>query len=247
MAAISVIVGAVWLASACSPSRGKADAEHDLAAIIDRELGPPLADTKDGIAAVVLMDVSGSMANAVRDGASFRPKIEIARRAAGALIEQFSAYAIAHPDEPVVVGLFEFSVRKDEPAAREVIPLSPADPERARPALAGMRASGGTPIGAALLAGKRALDASALSRRHLLVVTDGENTNGIEPGDVLSALSRRPDREQPSVYFVAFDVKASHFDAVRESGGLVLAAADAKDLENTLATLLSGRILVEGP
>jgi Mg-chelatase subunit ChlD len=110
-----------------------------------------------------------------------------------------------------------------------------------------MRASGGTPIGAALLAGKRALDASGLSRRHLLVVTDGENTDGVEPDDVMRALYRRPERERPSVYFVAFDVKASRFDTVRESGGLVLGAADARELETTLGTLLTGRILVEGP
>jgi Mg-chelatase subunit ChlD len=222
------------------------DAEHDEAAL-DRDLGPPLGDTKEGIAAVVLMDVSGSMADRVRDGAANRPKIEIARRAALALVEQFHAYAAAHPEEPVLVGLFEFSARRDDPAAREVIPLSPADPERARPTLDGMRASGGTPIGAALLAGKRALDASGLSRRHLLVVTDGENTDGVEPDDVMRALYRRPERERPSVYFVAFDVKASRFDTVRESGGLVLGAADARELETTLGTLLTGRILVEGP
>ena len=48
-----------------------------------------------------------------------------------------------------------------------------------------MTADGGTPIGDAMIAGKRALDRTGLSRRHLLVVTDGENTDGAKPVDVM--------------------------------------------------------------
>ena len=44
---------------------------------------------------------------------------------------------------------------------------------------------GGTPIGQAMVTAKLALDATGLSRRHLLVVSDGENTDGFRPEDVL--------------------------------------------------------------
>ena len=74
------------------------------------------------------MDVSGSMADSVRAGGR-RPKIEIAREAALTLIRQFDAYGKAHPEETVLVGLMEFSERPPA-SAREVIPLSPADPAR---------------------------------------------------------------------------------------------------------------------
>jgi hypothetical protein len=50
---------------------------------------------------------------------------------------------------------------------------------------------------------------------------------------------------QPSIYFVAFDVDARHFDGVREAGGLVLPAANAQELTGTLDMLISGKILVE--
>lgn len=216
---------------------------------IERDLTPPSggAAPREGIAAIVLMDVSGSMASSVADaGGSPRPKIDIAREAARALVGQFAAYATAHPDEPVLVGLLEFSDRPPTPA-REVIPLSPADPVRAAEALANLRPEGETPIGEAMIAGKRALDRAGLTRRHLLVVTDGENTNGREPEDVMRAFARRPEQERPSVYFVAFDVAESRFDAVRAAGGLVLAAANAEELDKTLGALLSGKILVEGP
>jgi hypothetical protein len=69
---------------------------------------------------------------------------------------------------------------------------------------------------------------------------------GYHPQDVVTAIMRRPEMDRPSVYFVAFDISASRFDTVRDAGGLVLAAADATELNETLDTLLTGRILVEG-
>ena len=109
-----------------------------------------------------------------------------------------------------------------------------------------MKASGGTPIGDAMVAGKRALDATGLSRRHLLVVTDGENTDGPEPDDVAGRhRCAAPPTERPSIYFVAFDIDASRFNGVRDAGGLVLEAANARALNDTLDSLLRGKILIE--
>ena len=205
---------------------------------------PDAASTppREGIAAVVLMDVSGSMDEEIRG--SEEPKIAVARRAAVDLVSQFDAYADAHPDEPVLVGLFEFSGRAGA-STREVIPLSRPDPEAAQRAVGKMYADGGTPIGDAMIVGKQALDRSGLSRRHLLVVTDGENTDGFAPSDVMNALSSRPEIERPSVYFVAFNISANRFDRVRSAGALVLEAANAQELNQTLDSLLSGKILVE--
>ena len=204
-------------------------------------------EPRDGIAALVLMDVSGSMSDRIEGEQGRRPKIETARRAALTLIKQFDAYAKAHPDEPVVVGLYEFSELDDLPSAREVIPLSPADPARAEAALATMKVRGGTPIGDAMVIAKNVLDATGLMRRHLLVVTDGENTDGYKPGEVMRAIAGRPAEERPSVYFVAFDIDSARFSAVRDGGGLVLEAQNATELDTTLSALLTGKILVEGP
>lgn len=248
MLVVGVMSFIVWIGSLDRPRSNDEDSRAE-AGEIERDLEPPtdLEAPREGIAAVVLMDVSGSMADSVRDAnGADRRKIEVAREAARTLIGQFAAYAAAHPDEPVHVGLLEFSDRAPSPA-REVIPLSPADPVRAAEALEQLRPDGGTPIGDAIIAGKCALDRSGLTRRHLLVITDGENTEGHEPEDVMRALAKRPDQERPSVYFVAFDIAASRFDAVREAGGLVLGAANAEELDKTLGALLSGKILVEGP
>jgi hypothetical protein len=96
-----------------------------------------------------------------------------------------------------------------------------------------------------MIAAKRELDATGLSRRHLLVVTDGENTDGFEPEAVAAMINRRPEAERPSLYFVAFDIDARRFERVREAGGLVLGAADARELNATLDSLLRGQILLE--
>jgi len=218
---------------------------RDVAPEIDVALTPPGggdgAQPRDGIAAVLLIDVSGSMDDEIRGEGR---KIVLARRAALDLVKQFDAYAHAHPAEPVLIGLFKFS---DPGETREVLPLSAPDVEKAEAALARLRAHGGTAIGQAMISGKRALDQVGLSRRHLLVVTDGENTDGFAPDDVMTALGKRPEAERPSVYFVAFDIAASRFDGVRNAGGLVLEAANATELTRTLDFLLNGKILVEGP
>jgi hypothetical protein len=96
-----------------------------------------------------------------------------------------------------------------------------------------------------MVAAKHALDATGLSRRHLLIVSDGENTDGFLPEDVAAGIGRRPEEERPSIYFVAFDIDTRRFDRLRDAGGLVLPAADARQLSETLETLISGRILVE--
>jgi len=214
---------------------------------IDDQLKPDKTpDVRDGLAAAILIDVSGSMAEEVagRDRQK-EAKIEIARRAALDLVDQFASYARDHKDEPVQLGIYEFSRRSGEPDCRTVIEMAAPDRERAAAAIARLRADGGTPIGQAMIVAKRALDTAGLARRHLLVVTDGENTDGIAPDRVAVAIGKRPDAERPSIYFVAFDVEASRFSRVRDAGGLVLSAANAKELNDTLDTLLRGKILVE--
>jgi hypothetical protein len=214
---------------------------------IDEQLTPqgPVPAAKDGIAAAILVDVSGSMDDEV-EGENGREerKIEIARRAARDLVEQFAKYAEAHPHEPVLLGLYEFSERSGADC-RPVIPMGPPNRDRADRALASMRAKGGTPIGNAMLVGKRELDATGLTRRHLLVVTDGENTTGFAPDRVAERIAQRPEAERPSLYFVAFDIAAERFNRVRDAGTLVLGAANGRELASTLESLLTGNILIE--
>src|SRR5262245_20753836 len=237
-----------WLGSRDRPARDRDDRDTDEIESIANALKPhdTAGAPREGIAAILMIDASGSMAESVETKAGPRPKIDVAREAALVLVRRFDEYARSHPDEQVVVGVMQFTARQRS-NDRARLTLSAPDPDRARLHLQRIVTGGGTPFGDAIVAGKHGLDLSGMSRRHLIVVTDGENTDGYEPEDVLKALSGRPESERPSVYFVAFDIAASRFDAVRDAGGLVLAAANGDELDSTLNSLLSGKILVEGP
>ena len=249
---IALLVGAAGRcrdqSSSSSPGVGRtADAPQADLREIDEALKPASGgEARPGLAAAIAIDVSGSMDDRVtgEDGRRAR-KIDVARRAARELAVQFAAYAAAHPDEPVRLGLYEFSRRDNQPDCRPIVPMGPPDVAKAEAALARLDPEGGTPIGQAMVAAKLALDGTGLARRHLLVVSDGENTDGFKPEDVAAAIAQRPDGEKPSIYFVAFDIEARRFNRVRDAGGLVLAAANAKELNDTLDMLLSGKILVE--
>jgi Mg-chelatase subunit ChlD len=245
------LIALVVIVKACDRDPGQDTQEQTRVERAANELDAQLApaqtvEAKDGLAAAIAIDVSGSMDEAVAgQGGRKEPKIAIARRAAMDLVEQFATYARAHPDEPVLLGVYEFSRRRGEADCRPVVPMGPPDRERAAAAIARLNADGGTPIGQAMITAKRALDETGLLRRHLLVVTDGENTDGVAPDTVARAIGKRPDVERPSIYFVAFDVEANRFTRVREAGGLILSAANATELNTTLDTLLSDKILVE--
>ena len=246
------LLATLWLMSACGDTSGPGSAGRvaeapDPAQAIDAALeAGTRTDLRDGLAAAIVVDVSGSMNDRVRgeDGRSTR-KIEVARRATRDLIEQFVAYAGKHPDEAVLLGLFEFSRRDGEPDLRPIVPMGPPDPGGADQAIARLQPDGGTPIGQAMLAATRALDATGLSRRHLLMVSDGENTDGFAPEDVAAAIGRRPEAARPSIYVVAFDIDARRFAPLKEAGALVLSARNARELHDTLDMLITGTILVE--
>jgi len=249
VAAAMGVALALAAAGACQREAGEAgdDGPSRAERRIDEELGPAAeVQPREGLAAAILIDVSGSMVEE-GDGPDGREtrKIEVARRAARDLVEQFARYADDHTGEAVLLGLYEFSERDGEPDCRAVIEMAPPDRARADAAMKRMRAQGGTPIGNAMMAAKRQLDATGLSRRHLLVVTDGENTDGFDPDEVTRVINRRPEAERPSIYFVAFDIDERRFTRVRDAGALLLGATDARDLNDTLESLLRGQILIE--
>jgi Mg-chelatase subunit ChlD len=220
--------------------------ERNLMAALEGRLTPP-ADTawKDGLAAVVLVDVSGSMHDRIKG--ERRRKIEAAQQAATDLVGAFERYAAAHKETPVLVGVYEFSRRGAEPPARTVVPIGTPNATSAGYAINGMKTGGGTPIGDAMVEARLALDRTDLKRRHLLVVTDGENTDGSDPALVARVLEAQKEDIRAGLYFVAFDVDATVFDGVKKAGGLLLSAKSGAELASTFDELLSDRILVEAP
>jgi Ca-activated chloride channel homolog len=203
---------------------------------------------QEGIAAAILLDTSGSMSDPIgAEGKKSVPKIQVAQKALLNVLRQFSDFSLKHPDKKVLVGIYDFSVRRGQPSCRQVVRLGPPDVKSAEAAINGMIPSGGTPIGDAMITAKKDLDATGLNRRHILVISDGENNLGYQPGDVAKVITQEPEAQRAAIYFIAFDVGAELFAPVRDAGGLVLAAESERQLSDTLDFILTGKILVEAP
>jgi hypothetical protein len=236
----SVTLVFLVLAAACGGS-GDADADSgnaDTSAVIADKYVPEV-DEGLGASIAIVIDHSGSMKEEAKGDS--RPKFVVAREALEAMLAATDSFVARNPDFPINVGLYRFSSR-----VTQMAPVTRFDREKLQAALDAMpEPDGGTAIGTAMDSARAGLYRAGTFRKYILVVTDGENTDGPSPGDVMTALSKRPEAERPSVYFVAFDISASRFDGVRNAGGLVLEAADAEGLNKTLDFLLTGKILVE--
>ena len=81
-------------------------------------------------------------------------------------------------------------------------------------------------------------------RKYLLVVTDGENTNGRQPDDVARDIFRKSEGAV-QIYFVAFDTSPQKFAFLKTVGGDVIGASSGPELRAALDGIYQGKILAE--
>ncbi|MBN2498824.1 MAG: VWA domain-containing protein [Deltaproteobacteria bacterium] len=191
----------------------------------------------DRVGVVLLVDSSGSMVDAPRSGG--KRKIQAAQDAAQKTLEKLAAFQRAHPDKRLRVGVFRF-----DSAVHSLIAFQDMGP--GFPALPKLQAAGGTAIGEALIAAKHALDQASMKATHIVLITDGENSDGVGPLPVVQALNLLPKDEFPVLHFVAFDISARKFaDLQRLFLKQIHEAGDHAQLELILDSLLSEQILAE--
>lgn len=207
-----------------------------------------LCAAEPGVALAIIYDSSGSMRETVRDRqGSSSPKYLIGNRALAAVADQVQAFATpktgASPRE-VHAGLFIFQGS----GARAVVPFGPLDSAAIKNWAAKFsQPNGSTPLGNAMQAGHDAVMKSPLPRKHVLVITDGENTAGPNPAAVLPRLGRSAGQDRPGVsfHFVAFDVDAKVFAPIKKLGATVVSASDEQQLNSQLGYILQEKILLE--
>lgn len=204
--------------------------------------------SEEGVAVAIIYDTSGSMKQTVTDAKGRpAPKYVIANRALSAIANQLEGFVTnksAGTLRKVEAGVFVF----DGNSAREAVTFGPFNPKPIREfAKSFSDPTGSTPLGNALnVASRRVLD-SPMSRKHVLIITDGQNTAGPDPASVLPRLQQRAQTNDTtlSVHFIAFDVEAKVFDAVKKQGATVVAAADEQQLNNQLQFIMQRKILLE--
>ena len=211
--------------------------------------GSPVgAAEPEGVALAIVYDTSGSMKELVRGTDGKRaPKYRIANRALEHIARQIQEYAGKAPAgsaRQLQAGLFTF----DGSGTREAVKFGPFDAQAIIDWARHFRQPGsGTPLGTALQTAVNTVLQSELPHKHVLVITDGANTVGPDPAEVLPGLKQKAEQKHAafSVHFVAFDVDARQFAAVKKLGATVLSAADEPQLNASLADILQHKILLE--
>jgi hypothetical protein len=199
----------------------------------------------DGIGVAIVYDLSGSMQQTVRDrDGNNTPKHIIAKRALLAVVDRLQKYADTAKDKKLEVGLLVYTDGK----VKEALPLRQFKAQVFRDwAESAPKPNGGTPIGDSLRVATNQLMASPSSHKHIVVITDGENTAGPDPAKVLPAIQKETQAKGAyvSVHFVAFDVAAKVFDPLKKLDVTVVSAADEQQLNAQLSYVLQEKILVE--
>jgi hypothetical protein len=206
------------------------------------------AAEEDGVALAIVYDTSGSMMEAVPDkNGGFSPKYIIANRALisiAAQIEKTATNAASGPPPKIMAGLYIF----DGTQAKAVVKFGSFDAAAIEKwASSFSKPAGGTPLGNALLIAGRAVLDSPLSRKHVLFITDGINTLGPPPTQVIPQLNQLAEAKTNaiSIHFVALGVNTREFEGVKRLGATVVGASDEAELDSQLQFILQNQILLE--
>lgn len=199
---------------------------------------------EDDVAIAIVYDTSGSMNDPVKGkGASGEPKYVVANRALGAIVTRLEKFAQTG-GRKLQTGLFIFR----DKGSQEAVKLGPFDPAALRAWIAGFsRPAGGTPLGTAVADAAQVLIKTKAGARHVLVITDGENTVGPLPEVLLPKVLDDSMKQSAPVFlhFVAFDVDARAFAGVKKLGATLVSAANESQLNDKLGFILEEKILLE--
>lgn len=206
------------------------------------------SEFEDGVALAIVYDTSGSMEEAVADAnGGATAKYVVANRALESVIARLEQYVQGATEEfprPLDVGLVRFQGTR----ATIAVPFGPFDPVALRRFAAAFDdPEGSTPLGRAVELASREVLRSPRIRKHVIVITDGRNTDGPTPETILRDVDEITRAAGVVVrgHFVAFDVDAKVFDGVRGFGADVVPAANAIELDARLADILDRQVLLE--
>lgn len=203
-----------------------------------------------GISVAITVDVSGSMDNEPMEGG--KPKYVQATESLRSVLTYIGELAKKQPDLVINVAVSKFS--ND---VKIVVPLTRVT-ESSIASILGVctvqtfAPTGGTAIGRALNASCKTLAQSGTIMNSLIVISDGANTVGVEPEDVLLGMTSNNNdayTEDQDIYtnnqlvsFIGFDVNYSTFEGFKKYGARVIAARDRVELESSLKAILEADI-----
>jgi Mg-chelatase subunit ChlD len=250
---VAVIAATIGSFGRSGSRAADARGERDYAMDFGPDFKSFLASRDDlGISVVVAIDSSGSMADSPKSGGT--AKYIQASAALGQVADLLERLAAGSPRGQVLkVGVLKFNS-----VVRELLPLTVMDedglallrdivldPENFQP-------GGSTAIGATIENGVRALSQSGTILRSLIVVTDGENTAGVDPAWSLSAVYGNRNSASSTdlpvltgstlISFIGFDVDSDAFKRLSGYGPRIASATDQAQLARALSASLEADI-----
>jgi hypothetical protein len=189
---------------------------------------------------VILLDTSSSMLQQVQDAKGVsRPKHQIVGEALERILERTAQWKAAHPDAALEIGILQFSS-----SVTQLIPMGPPELEKSRSVIKSVTIGSGTAIGRALEEAHKALARTGCLRKHIVCLTDGDNTSG-PPPDRIARKYHAAAKGGVEIHFVAFDTSARKFDFLKQVNGSAVEATDGEELEKRILQIFEKRILVE--
>ena len=204
----------------------------------------PLRAEESSIGIAIIFDTSGSMNGMVKAAeGKMEPKYQIGKRALEKVIHQLNDYQKSS-GKKLIVGLYVFKGKGGDAA----VPMSDFNPEKLLDWMGKFSTpTGATPLGNTMASAVGDLLYAKVDARHVLVVTDGENTVGPSPEVSIKDLYYVIEKTGKPVeyHFIAFDVSASVFAPVKKLGATLVSASNETQLQDKLTFILEEKILLE--
>jgi hypothetical protein len=247
------------LATACSDfeiaSESYAFKGNGYVLTFDSDFNPGLNRIDDlGISIVLAIDTSGSMADSPARGRDV-PKYVQTRE----VLLQLLDYLAELRNSPSMQGMkFRLGVLRFSSDIQIIQALTDVDSEGIASLQAILsdpnifRPNGSTAIGAAIEKSTEMLAQSGTILKSVLVLSDGENTAGPAPAEVLFAINNNRNNfsyvsnpvltRGTLVSVIGFDVEAGLFKPLAAEGAKITAAANQEDLQAALLKMLTADI-----
>lgn len=203
-----------------------------------------------GISVLIAVDCSGSMDDYPASGGKDH-KYVIASRALTKIInflEDFYKNKASKEGLILKIGIIKFS--SDTKIVSKLLKMNLANFTRLRQITSNPNnfyPEGATAIGSVLEVGSEMLAQSETIFKSFIIITDGENTEGINPEVVLKAIVENVNNKSTTdfpiytdnilVSFIGFDIGQYVFDNLHKIGARVMSAGNEKALEDALKNI----------
>jgi hypothetical protein len=201
-----------------------------------------------GLSVVIVVDVSGSMADPPQsEGDGGTPKYIQATGAIHTVAALLENYAKKHKDQKFQVGIIRFSDHVEE-----ILPVTLLNADGIAQLESIIRPDsftpgGGTAIGGAMQYASEMLANSGTIEKSIMIVTDGENNIDPDPRKVMAAIHNNWDSalattDDQLISFVGFDVQSPQFDEFAKLGARISSANNQAEIEKGLKSFLNADI-----